>query len=105
MITRFPNLKRCYSVLTWRRLVLIFALLAGSLGTVLSSAPPAPQPKYRIIGYVGGRTNIYGIGAEKLTHINYAFALVSKEGELMFRNANAPAHLSQLQALKAKNPA
>ncbi len=104
-MTRFPNLKRLSSAPTWWRIVPILTLLVGSLNAVLSSATSAPQPKYKIIGYVGGRTNIYGIGAEKLTHINYAFALVSKEGELMFRNPNAPAHLSQLQALKARNPA
>jgi chitinase len=77
MMTRFPN---PYSALTWRHSILILTLLAGSLSTVSSSASSAPQPKYKIIGYVGGRTNIYSIGAEKLTHINYAFALVSKEG-------------------------
>src|SRR5581483_8644680 len=80
-------------------------LLALSLTAALSSATSAPRPKYKIIGYVGGRANIYAISAEKLTHINYAFAQVSPAGELMFRNANAPAHLSQLQALKARNPA
>ena len=57
-----------------------------------------------IIGYVFGPANIHGISAEKLTHINYAFALVSKDGEIVLNNPEAPAHLSQLQALKAKNP-
>ncbi len=99
---RFPYL---YFAPTWWRPILSLTLLACGLSTILSTAASAPQPKYKIIGYVGGRTNIYTIGAEKLTHINYAFALVSKEGELMFRNPNAPAHLSQLQALKARNPA
>jgi chitinase len=96
MMTHSLDLNHSYSAPTWWRTVLIVALLAGGLSTALLSAPSAARPKYRIIGYVGGRTNIYGIGAEKLTHINYAFALVSKEGELMFRNANAPAHLTQL---------
>jgi len=57
-----------------------------------------------IIGYVFARTNIHDIGADKLTHINYAFALVSKDGEIVLNNPDAPARLSQLQALKAKNP-
>jgi chitinase len=104
-MTHSPDPRRSYPAPTWRRTLLIVALLACGLSTAILSAPSAARPKYKIIGYVGGRTNIYGIGADKLTHINYAFALVSKEGELMFRNANAPAHLGQLQALKARNPA
>jgi len=96
MLTLSPHLTRT---------VLSLTLLAGALGAVFPSARPAPKRKHKIIGYVGGRTDMYRIGAEKLTHVNYAFALVSPEGELMFRNANAPAHLSQLQALKARNPA
>src|SRR6185503_19386069 len=47
----------------------------------------------------------HSFAADKLTHINYAFALVSKEGEVVLNNPESPAHLSQLQALKAKNPA
>lgn len=71
-----------------------------------SANPQTARPStYRIIGYVGGRTNIHRIGAEKLTHLNYAFAVVNKDGDILLRNPNAPAHLSQLQALKAKNPA
>lgn len=102
---RFPKLKCRYSAPALWRLALSSTLLASGLFAMLSNAAPAPRPKYKIIGYVGGRTNIYGISAEKLTHINYAFAQVSAAGELMFRNASAPAHLSQLQALKARNPA
>lgn len=49
-------------------------------------------------------SNIHSIAADKLTHINYAFALVSNDGEVVLKNPDAPAHLSQLQALKAKNP-
>lgn len=60
--------------------------------------------RYRIVGYVGGRAEIWRVDASKLTHINYAFARVNEDGEAYFRNPDAPAHLAQLQALKARNP-
>ena len=72
--------------------------------TVCANVSSAKQPKYMIVGYVFRSSNIHGIGADKLTHINYAFALVSKDGDVVLKNPDAPAHLSQLQALKAKNP-
>jgi chitinase len=88
----------------WRTASCVMVLILA-LCSVVSNAASAPKRKHKLIGYVAGRTDMYRIGAEKLTHVNYAFALVSPEGELMFRNPNAPAHLSQLQALKARNPA
>lgn len=57
----------------------------------------------RIIAYVYKDTVIPKISAEKLTHINYAFALVSPEGEIVL-DADAPARIAQARALKAKNP-
>ena len=58
---------------------------------------------YRIVAYVSRRADMSRIGAEKLTHINYAFGSVSESGDVVL-NTEAPAHLAQLQALKAKNP-
>ena len=41
----------------------------------------------------------------KLTHINYAFALVNDDSEIYFRDEiRSRQHLAQLQALKARNP-
>jgi chitinase len=68
---------------------------------ILTAACSAHQ--YRIIAYVHRRADMYSIGAKKLTHINYAFGTVSESGEIILRS-DAPAHFSQLQALKAKNP-
>jgi chitinase len=59
--------------------------------------------QYRIVAYVHRRADMYRIGAEKLTHINYAFGKVGEDGEI-FLGPDAAAHFSQLQALKAKNP-
>lgn len=75
-------------------------LIAGCATASLSSRPP----KYKIVAYImGARVDISQIGAQKLTHINYAFGLVNTNGEAFIRT-NAPSHLAQLQALKAKNP-
>ena len=86
-----------------RHLLLLGMLLGHSVSVCPNISGPKP-PGYRIVGYVFRPASIYGISAEKLTHINYAFALVSKDGEVVLNSPDAPAHLSQLQALKAKNP-
>lgn len=59
--------------------------------------------KYKVIAYAMGGADFSRVHAEKLTHINYAFGLVNTNGEAFIRT-NAPAHLAQLQALKARNP-
>jgi chitinase len=70
-----------------------------------ASAPPVPEPAdYRVVAYVRGRTDITRIGAEKLTHINYAFAKVTPEGRVELEDAEAPGHLAALVALKQRNP-
>ncbi|HEX6100711.1 MAG TPA: glycoside hydrolase family 18 protein [Thermoanaerobaculia bacterium] len=76
-----------------RTVVLAAALLAAGCRTA--------QP--RIIAYVYKDAEIPRIGAHKLTHVNYAFALVSESGEVVLPE-DAPARLAQLRALKAKNP-
>lgn len=51
------------------------------------------------------RTDVGRIDATKLTHINYAFALVNEHGEAHFRSPDIAArHLAALTALKAQNP-
>ncbi|HEV7766943.1 MAG TPA: glycoside hydrolase family 18 protein [Thermoanaerobaculia bacterium] len=59
--------------------------------------------RYRIIAYAFNDTDIPRMGAEKLTHINYAFGLVSTDG-LIVLDEKAPPRLAQLGALKTKNP-
>lgn len=76
------------------------------------SAPPtsravseAEAHSYRIVAYAGGTMDYGNMDVTKLTHINYAFALVNDDGEAHFRDRSTSAqHLAQLQALKAKNP-
>src|SRR5439155_26130630 len=84
------------------RMKRISVAVIGCLLTACSTR--LPESRYRIIAYVHRRADIYRISAEKLTHINYAFGKVSEDGDVIVDERNAPAHLSQLQALKAKNP-
>jgi chitinase len=80
------------------------AALSLALLAACTTTAPAPVTRdYRVIAYVRGRTDIGRIGAGKLTHINYAFGKVSAEGEVVIE-PDAPAHFSQLNALKARNP-
>jgi chitinase len=78
-------------------------MFAGT-GTASAHDAPDPDPPYRIVGYVTGGADIWDVDAEKLTHVNYAFAQVSEADTIYFRNEKAPQHLAQLQALKAHNP-
>src|SRR5690606_34243893 len=87
----------------------IFTLLLASCtaqyeAAESSDAAAFADGRYRIIAYVGGRADIFRIGANQLTHINYAFAQVNDDGEIYFRNPRSPSHIAQLQALKAHNP-
>jgi chitinase len=80
------------------------ALLLTACGSLQRHTPmTAVAPKLKVIGYAMGRVDFSRVHAEKLTHINYAFGLVSTNGEAFLRT-NAPPHLAQLQALKARNP-
>lgn len=89
------------------RIFLVFSVLV----LIISGMPhegwadaPGSSPPYRIIGYVTGQADIWKIEAEKLTHINYAFAKVSDADTIGFRDPRAARHLAQLQGLKAENP-
>lgn len=102
---RFRSVRHSSFPRKWLRVAFVFVVLFATYNNTYSKVSSSRPPKFRIIGYVFGRANIYGIGAEKLTHINYAFGLVNKDGEIVLNNPDAPSRLSQLQALKAKNPA
>ncbi len=77
-----------------KKLAALSLLLLAACAT--TTTPPADHD-YRVIAYVRGRTDIARIGAQKLTHINYAFGKVSPEGEVVIEE-DAPAHFSQLNA-------
>jgi chitinase len=63
---------------------------------------PFASAATRIVAYVDKDTNIPRIGAQKLTHVNYAFALISRSGEVVLQPVDVT-RLQQLRALKARN--
>ena len=80
--------------------ILLLLALAGCASTA-----PQPPREYRVIAYVRSRADIPRIGAEKLTHINYAFARVTPEGRVAFDDpASARENLKAVVALKERNP-
>jgi len=79
-------------------------LLLASVSTLPAFASVAPDHNYRIIGYVRGIADLNAIDAARLTHLNYSFAKLNPLGVINFENPSAPAHIAQLQALKARNP-
>lgn len=58
---------------------------------------------YRIVGYVGSGRPLPGISPEKLDVINFAFAQVSPQGEVVLENPTAPTTLGDLVALRKRN--
>lgn len=85
-------------------LTIAIALLFSACTTLKKRQPVVTSaPKLKLIAYAMGRGDFSRVHSEKLTHINYAFGLVNTSGEAFLRT-NAPAHLAQLQALKARNP-
>ncbi|WP_044891869.1 glycoside hydrolase family 18 protein [Opitutus terrae] len=84
----------------------VFALLLGlalAAGTCARSAPA--EQAFRLIAYASGHTDFARIPAAKLTHVNYAFALVNEQAEVYFRSPDSAAsHLAALTALKKVNP-
>lgn len=107
MLASHPN-RRAVELIVSVIVLIAAASLLVACGSTSETAAPTSEPNddypYRILAYVGGRTNIWTVDADKLTHINYAFAHVNDSGQVYFRNSRSPGHIAQLQALKAKNP-
>src|SRR5215213_6411855 len=91
---------RSYGCMTYTiRRIVVGLLLLIALGA------DARQRPYRIIGYVRPRADFTRVSAEKLTHVNYAFAQVSPEGELYFPREESGTRLIELRkVLKQRNP-
>jgi len=87
------------------RSYLLFACpLLVPLASLLAAAPPPRRPA--IIGYVfarGGTIRPDEIAAEKLTHLNFAFASL-RGGRLVESEAGDAANLAVLTGLRRRNP-
>lgn len=87
------------------RLAPLVLLLAAC--TVSPPAPEAdPAAPYRLVAYVygGSPEAIARISAERLTHVNYAFANLTPEGEVVLEEDRDAANLAALVALRDRNP-
>lgn len=81
------------------------------LGCFLVSSAFSAEHNYKVVGYVAGwsKLDYDAIDVTKLTHINYAFANVSPEGEVIFGGVIdgielSVEHFRRLNSLKKKNP-
>ena len=89
-------------------LSLLFASLIGLTqcnSTGKSKNQMTQKPAYKIVGYVAGWSGmqIQNVDANKLTHINYAFADIDK-GKIIMRLKTDSLNLVQLVGKKAQNP-
>ena len=85
-------------------LLAIQTLAPGCMRSAARAAGTSADSEFRVIAYVYDGTDIPRISAEKLTHINYAFATLSPEGQVVLENPRAADDLAALNALKTKNP-
>lgn len=96
--------KSLRSATVWLIVIVAGGYFLTACQSLRTTSAEEDEYPYRTIAYFTGRTNIWASGADKLTHVNYAFAHVNDSGEVYLRNTGAPGHLAQIQALKAKNP-
>ncbi len=78
---------------------LVVLALAGAAGVPAQAAPP------RVVAYVAGWSMPAQIPAEKLTHVNFAFARIDDGGRVVFQDPRYGPALESLVALKQRNPA
>src|SRR5579859_1192703 len=84
-----------------RRRVFLTGLLLLS-GCIGSSGVIAETP--RVVAYVASWSVPATIPADKLTHINYAFAHIDAGGHAVFDNPRVAAGLNALEPLRKSNP-
>lgn len=90
-------------------MALVWLVLASACrtGEEIASSEQGPTPPYRIVGYVhrGETEALRRIGAEQLTHLNYAFANVTSAGDVILEAPEDSLRLAALNTLRSKNPA
>lgn len=82
-------------------------VLFGPLLVVLVLAAvsqPAFAAPLRLVGYATARTDFARLPAERLTHLNYAFAVVNPAGDVVLPSPTDAGHLAQLVALRSRHP-
>jgi chitinase len=80
--------------------VFLFLLAACGRSVYATDAPG----RYRVVGYVAGWATPAIIHAEKLTHINFAFAHITPDGRVALADRDNETNLVRLVQLKKVNP-
>jgi chitinase len=83
------------------------AVLLGAIACLMANAGNADEPAhqdFRVIAYVAGWSMPAVIHAQKLTHINFAFAKIDVEGKAAFENPAIATALESLLPLRQENP-
>jgi chitinase len=83
---------------------LLMCVAAGAAAALVFGSAHAAAPASRIVAYVRDGTVASVTHPEKLTHINFAFAQIDASGAVVLPHPGIAAQLSQLVALKARNP-
>jgi chitinase len=86
----------------WLGMVALAALVACE--SIPEKSPPSSVP-FRIVAYVAGWSMPATVPAEKLTHVNFAFARIDAIGRIAFQDPQFEAALASLVALKQRRPA
>jgi chitinase len=86
-----------------RYALLVLATLAGLASATRLAAASEPRD-FRVIAYVPGWSMPAVIHAQKLTHINFAFAKIDGEGKAAFENPAIATALESLLPLRQDNP-
>jgi len=84
--------------------LLLFLLFPGSAHSADSAA--VQKAPLKVIGYFAGwsgKVDLQTFPAKKMTHINYAFAII-KDGKIAGKDKNDPENFILLNQLKMKNP-
>jgi chitinase len=99
----FARARNC-AVLLFYVLVCTLGLPAERVaGVEVGRAAPGRDP-FRIVAYVAGWSTPAVIHAEKLTHVNFAFARITADGQVALAEAGQEASLLRLVALKKTHP-
>jgi len=88
------------------RIRFALGLLAACLAAGAESGIDSPSPDvapFRVVAYVAGWSMPQFVPAERLTHVNLAFARIDASGQVVFQDERYGEAIRSLVALKARN--
>ncbi|HZF26212.1 MAG TPA: glycosyl hydrolase family 18 protein [Steroidobacteraceae bacterium] len=83
---------------------LYFVGHSARISAAESQPHAASATPVRIVAYIMSWTTPPDIHPEKLTHINFAFGRIDRDGKVVLPHPGVAAQLAQLRALKTRNP-